>query len=96
MGSLNTIKIAGGSSKNSLWNLIRATVLNKPIAVADERELAMAGILYYMMEFKKVKSKKPAINFSITAPDNDLISIYDEKYRRFIQYQKLSELGFKE
>jgi sugar (pentulose or hexulose) kinase len=49
IGQLELIKIAGGSSKNGLWNAIRASVLNKPIAVADEKELAMAGLVDYIM-----------------------------------------------
>lgn len=87
--ALDLIKIGGGSSKNILWNSIRASVLNKPIAVADEKELAMAGIIYYIMQAAESPFAKPAINFSITEPDADLINIYDEKYRRFIKYQKL-------
>lgn len=87
--ALNLIKIAGGSSKNTLWNSIRASVLNKLIAVADEKELSMAGIIYYIMEAMESTYEKPAINFSITQPDPVLKNIYDEKYRKFIQYQKL-------
>ena len=45
INDLHVIKIAGGSSKNPLWNTIRASVLNKPIAVADEKELSMAGLI---------------------------------------------------
>lgn len=86
---LHLIKIGGGSSKNALWNLIRASVLNKRIAVADEKELSMAGIIYYIMEAKESEFAKPAINFSITEPDPDLINSYDEKYKKFIRYQKL-------
>ncbi len=87
--NLDLIKIAGGSSKNTLWNIIRATVLNKPIAVADEKELAMAGMIYYIMEAEESLFEKPHINFSIIEPDQDSVNIYDEKYARFIKYQKL-------
>lgn len=86
---LHLIKIAGGSSKNTLWNTIRASVLNKPVAVADEKELAMAGLILYMLETEESAFEKPAIHFSITAPDTASLSIYDEKYSRFMKYQKL-------
>jgi sugar (pentulose or hexulose) kinase len=87
--ALHLIKIAGGSSKNMLWNSIRASVLQKPLAVADEKELSMAGIIDYIMMAKESTPKKPTINFSIVKPNLDLKSIYDEKYRKFIRYQKL-------
>src|SRR5215203_4709240 len=87
--SMDIIKIGGGSSKNALWNLIKATVLKKPIAVADEKELSIAGMIYYIMEAEKSKFEKPGINFSIIEPDSNLIYSYEEKYRKFIQYQKL-------
>jgi len=89
INDLDLIKIGGGSSKNSLWNTIRASVLNKRIAVADEKELSMAGLIYYIMETTASSFEKPAINFSITEPNLDWVSDYDEKYTRFIRYQKL-------
>lgn len=87
--SLHLIKLAGGSSKNALWNSIRASVLNKRIAVADEKELAMAGMIYYSMEANKSGFTKPTINFSIIEPDPELTKSYNEKYKKFIRYQKL-------
>lgn len=86
---LELIKIGGGSSKNILWNTIRASVLNKRIAVADEKELSIAGIIFYIMEVNNSLFEKPAINFSTTEPYSDWIKIYDEKYSKFIKYQKL-------
>ena len=86
---LQLIKIAGGSSKNALWNSIRATVLNKPLAVAHEKELSMAGIIYYIMAAKESEFAKPAIKFSTIKPDQDLKNVYDEKYNKFIHYQKI-------
>jgi sugar (pentulose or hexulose) kinase len=91
MEDLHQIKIAGGSSKNNLWNSIRATVLNKRLAVADEKELAMAGIVDYMMEMTESDFGRPVINFSIIEPDKDLIGIYDVRYAKFIKYQQMSE-----
>ncbi len=81
--------VATLSSKNTLWNTIRASVLKKTIVVADEKELAMAGLIYYMLEAKESSFAKPAINFSITEPKPEWINVYDEKYARFIKYQKL-------
>jgi gluconokinase len=97
IGQLQLIKIAGGSSKNGLWNAIRASVLNKPIAVADEKELAMAGLVDYIMDVAGLAAgdtaahliAKPSIGFSITEPDTGQLSVYDEKYTRFIKYQGL-------
>lgn len=89
LSDLDIIKIGGGSSKNTLWNSIRASVLNKCVAVADEKELSMAGIIYYIMEANPGSFAKPAINFSIVEPDPDLLTIYDEKYAKFIKYQRL-------
>lgn len=88
INDLRVIKIAGGSSKNNLWNTIRATVLNKPLAVADEKELSMAGLVYYLMQTTASFLPKPAINFSTIQPDPSLREIYDEKYSRFIKYQQ--------
>lgn len=89
MDDLDVIKMAGGSSKNTLWNQIRATVLNKPVAVADEKELAMAGLINYIIECRENFIKKPAISFSVTQPNPAWTEIYNEKYARFIKYQKL-------
>jgi sugar (pentulose or hexulose) kinase len=89
INDLELIKIGGGSSKNTLWNTIRASVINKRIAVAHEKELSMAGIIFYIMEANNSSFGKPAINYSITEPKPEWINIYDEKYARFIKYQKL-------
>jgi gluconokinase len=89
INALDLIKLGGGSSKNTLWNNIRASVLNKRIAVADEKELSMAGLVYYIMKATESPYKKPAINFLITDPKRDWITSYDEKYEKFIKYQKL-------
>jgi sugar (pentulose or hexulose) kinase len=86
---IQVIKLGGGSSKNALWNSIRASVINKPIAVADEKELAMAGMINYMMEESKSSYEQPSISFPITEPDPALISAYDERYYKFIHYQNL-------
>lgn len=89
MDDLTLIKLGGGSSKNNLWNFIRANVLKKPIAVADEKELSLAGMIDYLMETTKSEFDKPAIDFVITYPDPKLIKGYDDKYKKFIHYQKL-------
>jgi hypothetical protein len=53
----------------------------------------MAGLLYYMMEVSDSPFDKPSIHFSFIAPDKALMSIYDEKYSKFLQYQKLLNAG---
>ncbi|MDQ6815294.1 MAG: FGGY-family carbohydrate kinase [Bacteroidota bacterium] len=89
MNDLLSIKIAGGSSKNGLWNTIRASVLNKPLGVADEKELAMAGLINYMMEALGSPDSLPSINFSMVEPEPDWVDLYGRKYQEFIHYQKL-------
>jgi sugar (pentulose or hexulose) kinase len=89
MADLTVIKLGGGSAKNTLWNVIRASVLNKPVAVADEKELAMAGMIYYGMEATGSPFAKPAIGFAVTEPLPDLANRYAGKYREFMQYQNL-------
>ncbi len=87
--AVDVIKLGGGSSKNTLWNSIRASVLNKPIAVADEKELAMAGLIYYMLVTVESSFAEPAVHFIITEPDPGLVPVYDKRYKKFIQYQNL-------
>ncbi|HEX8530556.1 MAG TPA: FGGY-family carbohydrate kinase, partial [Cytophagales bacterium] len=65
LADLAVIKLGGGSSKNALWNAIRAGVLNKPVAVADEKELALAGVIYYAMEAAGSPFARPPIGFSV-------------------------------
>ncbi len=89
IGALHLVKIAGGSARNDLWNTIRASVLNKPIAVAHEKELAMAGLANYLMDATGCLSAKPDIGFSITDPDREQVLTYEEKYSKFITYQGL-------
>jgi sugar (pentulose or hexulose) kinase len=89
LDDLAVIKLGGGSSKNCLWNTIRASVLNKPVAVADEKELALAGVIYYAMEATGSPFARPPIGFSATEPAPGLVPRYDEKYRKFIHYQHL-------
>jgi sugar (pentulose or hexulose) kinase len=89
MDNLTVIKLGGGSAKNPLWNAIRAGVLDKPLAVADEKELAMAGMIYYGMEATGSPFAKPTIGFAVTQPMPDLVNRYAEKYRKFIHYQQL-------
>jgi xylulokinase len=89
IGPLTLIKLAGGSSKNALWNAIRASVLNKPVAVADEKELAMAGLIYYLMEGTGSSLARPAIEFSIMEPDPLWVGVYGKRYAKFIKYQEL-------
>jgi gluconokinase len=89
MDNLAIIKIGGGSSKNGFWNAIRATVLNKPLAVADEKELSMAGIIDHIICNHEQGYAKPKIAFSIVNPDKELITTYHKKYQRFMGYQRL-------
>ena len=90
INSVDLIKIGGGSSKNTLWNSIRANVMNKRIAVADEKELSIVGLINYMMETKRSLHAKPAINFLPVYPEPYLVKVYDARYEKFIRYQNLS------
>lgn len=86
---LALIKIGGGSSRNEFWNSIRATVLNKPMMLADEKELAITGVIDYMIAVRKDVVPKPAIDFSLIQPQQELVLNYESKYRKFINYQKV-------
>ncbi|MBE7169135.1 MAG: hypothetical protein INR73_01000 [Williamsia sp.] len=88
-GALELIKMGGGSSKNELWNTIRASALNKRLAIADEKELSLAGLVDHMIEQQGETATKPAINFSTVEPRTEWVEIYEEKYQRFIRYQRL-------
>ncbi|HEX2534730.1 MAG TPA: FGGY-family carbohydrate kinase [Chitinophagaceae bacterium] len=83
---LHRVKIAGGSSKNGLWNSIRAAVLGKPLAVADEKELALAGTLHAVMEGHRSPLPRPAVHFTEVEPDAALSAAYETRYRKFRYY----------
>jgi len=86
--SIGIVKMGGGSTRNKLWNSIRASVLNKKIAVADEQELAISGLINHIVE-KYSFIQFPELNFKIVGPDNKQITIYNKKYEEFINYQKV-------
>ena len=88
ISELELIKMGGGSSKNKLWNSIRASTLNKRLCIADEKELTLAGLVDHMIEWKKGDDTKPLINFSSVEPHPDWIGVYEEKYRRFVRYHE--------
>jgi sugar (pentulose or hexulose) kinase len=86
-GFAGMVKMGGGSSTNSLWNVIRASVLNSELAVAMEKELAIGGLIYCLAE--KLQMPAPALHFSAVLPDRELVPVYEKKYREFLQYQKM-------
>ena len=85
--AINIVKMGGGSTKNQLWNTIRANVLNKKIALADEQELAISGLINCMSD--NLLMDASALNFSVIEPDEKFVRIYENKYKEFLHYQKV-------
>ena len=79
--------MGGGSTKNQLWNTIRANVLNKKIALADEQELAISGLINCMSNNLLMEASE--LNFSVIEPDKKFVRIYEKKYKEFLHYQKV-------
>jgi sugar (pentulose or hexulose) kinase len=84
---LNLFKIAGGSSQNALWNLIRSSVINKPLLVSEEKELSITGVIDHITE--TISLEAPTFTFIPVEPDYELVNIYEKKYRDFLRIQKL-------
>jgi len=86
-GCSGKVKMAGGSSRNPLWNKIRASVLNSEITLAEEKEMAITGLISCLAE--KGQMPLPALHFSAVLPDRQLVPVYEKKYQEFLQYQKM-------
>lgn len=89
MHAIGLVKLAGGASGNDLWNRIRAAALNKPLAVSDEKELAIAGLMHYLLKLFPSSIIPPANRFPLIQPDTGLAESYNLKYQKFMRYQKL-------
>ncbi len=83
------IKFGGGSSSNTLWNTIRASVLNKPLLVSSEKELSLLGVLDTMITQSGLAGKidRPVVDFLPVMPDNELVKLYETRYRDFLSLQ---------
>lgn len=85
------IKMGGGSSQNSLWNIIRASVTNKPFFISEEKELSILGVIDHIVETSATVSRygKPESHFREVLPNAGLVGSYRKKYHEFLKYQKL-------
>jgi sugar (pentulose or hexulose) kinase len=92
MGNSNfrVIKMGGGSTQNSLWNEIRASVLNKPILISNEKELAIIGLIDQAIYKLSIgfQLEKPLVGYKKVEPNSDLVNTYNDKYSKFLKHQK--------
>ncbi len=86
-GNIKIIRMGGGSSANALWNSIRANVLNTNLAVADQKELAVSGLINNMCA--KLSIQKLPVSYKVVKPDQKMVLIYEKKYLKFLNYQKI-------
>ncbi len=86
----------GGTSKNSLLNLIRASVLGREIQVSEDPELAIRGLINHMTAVKKGKDivNPPAATFNLVKPDPSLRDEYQKKYNLFLTLQKQLNISY--
>jgi sugar (pentulose or hexulose) kinase len=85
------IRAAGGPSRLGLWNVIKASVLRTPIAVADTDDpaalgaaaLAAAGVGAHRSTAAAAAAM--AASARTVEPSEPLASLYDEMYPRFIE-----------
>ena len=81
--------ICGGGAKSSLWRTILANVLGIPLTLPQtEQGPGYGGAILAMVGCKVFKNVQAACNAlvrvaGIVEPDAELISRYDEKYRKF-------------
>lgn len=93
MGRTNVlgVKMGGGSTQNQLWNTIRASVMDTPILISEEKELAIIGVTDDIVEnlASDCRIEKPANRYNTINPDKMLVDAYHDKYRTFLRYQQL-------
>jgi sugar (pentulose or hexulose) kinase len=85
-----TVKMGGGSTRNDLWNRIRASVLNIPHLISKEEETAIIGLIDHIAEIlgDEYLVKKPRVDYEEVNPDEELARIYLNKYAEFLDGQK--------
>jgi len=79
------IKICGGSAQNQLFNQIRAAVLKRPLLKAVYPEIALTGVLSYVLDV--VTSSPPlSPDYESVFPEKNLIKAYEKKYNLFLKH----------
>jgi len=83
------IKLGGGSSANSLLNIVRASVMNKPVLVRGEQELSLSGLIHGLIDADHGtrSDARPETGYDRLLPDPGLAGFYEERYREFLQLQ---------
>jgi len=80
------IRLAGGGTRNAIWNQIRANVLGRPLLVASEPQMGWMGALA-LARYGLGKAEKITIdaenNFKIYEPQPDKVAFYEALYRIF-------------
>jgi len=91
-----SIKMGGGSTQNSLWNTIRASVLDKSLFISEEKELTIIGLIDTIIEAigNDYRVEKPVVGFTKVDQDPALTEAYKGKYRDFITYQKQLNISY--
>jgi xylulokinase len=86
-GLERSVKMGGGSSRNRLWNGIRASVLNRELVLAGENDMAISGLIDHLGD--ELSLDRSERNFFTVLPDPGQVQVYDKKYREFLGYQRM-------
>ncbi|MCX7704964.1 MAG: FGGY-family carbohydrate kinase [bacterium] len=85
----DVVRIAGGATKSALWNRIRASILNKTLALpANTQAAAGAAILAASRTYFKNLTQACQNMVKIThyyEPEKKWMPIYEEQYQKFIR-----------
>jgi xylulokinase len=92
------VRMAGGGSKNAIWNQIHADIFNRPIRTIQNPDAALVGGAMCAAVALKIYSDFPAaaeafVKFGpIVEPIDANAEIYEETYARFVRlFNLLSE-----
>jgi len=82
---------AGGGTANALWNRIRASVLERPLAVMDTPDLALIGAARWAMMSAgmDVTHLHGLTSSQLVAPETAWLTSYRAGYARFLACQHL-------
>jgi len=87
---IGNIRVSGGGANSSLWNQIKADVLNKKLLVLKSKETAALGAamlaataLGYYSHLEKAMSNMSHVAYAVE-PNPKNVQFYDKLYRKFI------------
>ncbi len=97
--SVEEIRLAGGGSKNALWNQIHADILNRPIRTVTNPDAALVGAamcaavaLGLATDFRAAAQNFVKLGPPIhPRPENE--QVYEKTYRRYVRLFKLMSEG---